>query len=75
MKYLSHNHYAISDALAGRLARENTTSKRLPRHGYCVTVPFLDYGPCTLARTTLRLSDPVKNKRGWVWTLMPETLI
>ena len=71
-RYLSHNHYAISDRTAGQIARTSPgNAGRLPRIGYQRTVQTPD-GPATLARTTLTLSDTVKNKRGWVWTIMPE---
>lgn len=71
LTYLSHNHYAISDRTAGTLAREHATRHRLPRIGYEVDVPLPDGRMAVLARTTLTILDPVKNKRGWVWTVMP----
>lgn len=68
MKYLSYGHYAVTDKEAGRLAKA-TPRGRLPRVGYelCVDLPNGKRG--WLTRTKLLMTDPIKNKRGWVWTV------
>jgi hypothetical protein len=73
LTYLSHNHYMISDANAGRLAKASPgNAGKLPRVGYERDIILPDGRRATLSRTQQSLLDPVpKRARGWVWTVRP----
>ena len=69
MTHLSHGHYRISDADAGRLVRDNG-QKSLPRVGWESDVKLPDGRIASLLRTPMRYGGP---KRGWVWCVVPRT--
>lgn len=66
MTYLSHGHYSVSDADAGRLARK--VKRNLPKYGYELRVELPDGELAWLKRTPH--SGPGAPKRGWVWAVM-----
>lgn len=68
MKYISHNHYRVSDAEAGRLVK--ASGAKLPRHGYAITVVLDDGRYAELLRTPYQHYTDAP-KRGWVWAVMP----
>lgn len=67
MTNIGHGHYKISDADAGRLARE--AGRPLPRHGYALIVELPDGRRADLLRTPYRFAKDAP-KRGWVWAVM-----
>lgn len=68
-KYISHNHYRISDSDAGKLAKASKHGK-LPKHGYEIDVNLPDGKKAVLLRTGYRYREDAP-KRGWVWAVMP----
>lgn len=71
MTYLSHDHYRVSDADAGRLARASAHG-RLPRPGHSIDVTLPDGARAELLRTPYtRAGHTDAPKRGWVWAVMP----
>ena len=63
LTHLSHNHFMVSDADAGRLAR--ASGHPLPRIGYEAEVPLPNGKKVWLKRD----HSPRHNKRGWVWAV------
>jgi len=61
-RHISHGFYRVSDAEAGRMARE--VGAKLPRYGYELR---LDHG--ALMRTPYRHHADAP-KRGWVWAVL-----
>lgn len=61
LTHLSHNHFMISDADAGKLARAQ--GRPLPRVGYESEVKLPNGKKVWMNRT----SAGSFNKRGWVW--------
>jgi hypothetical protein len=79
-KHLSHGFFRVSDAVAGRLAKDSGSP--LPRLGHYLIVelprdafpedsPFYETKLAELSRTQMRYSTSAP-KRGWVWAVMPK---
>jgi hypothetical protein len=66
LTHLSHNHFAISDADAGRLAR--ASGHPLPRIGYEAEVPLPNGKKAWLTRTNTHYRAD-GTKRGWSWSV------
>lgn len=69
LTHISHDHYRVSDADAGRLAR--AVGRPLPRHGYELIVVLEDGRTAALKRTPYGSGHTDAPKRGWVWCVMP----
>jgi len=65
---LSHGIYAVTDRMAGELARQSKAG-RLPQVGREIRVILPSGKQAWLTRTNLTMLDRVKNKRGWVWSV------
>ncbi len=65
---IGYGHYKISDADAGKLAKE--AGKTLPKHGYQLTVSLPDGEIVHLLRTPYSANGHKDApKRGWVWAV------
>jgi hypothetical protein len=67
LTHISHGFYRISDADAGKLARDANT--HLPHHGYELAVVLPNGDEAWLARTPSTFSVKNSPKRGWVWSV------
>lgn len=68
LQNIGYGHYKISDADAGKLAKD--AGKPLPHHGYMMTVKLDDGKIAHLLRTPYA-GHKDSPKRGWVWAVMP----
>lgn len=68
--HLSYGFYVLSDADAGRLAKDAGT--HLPRHGYELGVELPNGLKAWLIRTPA-MHGIRMNKRGWVWAVYRRT--
>lgn len=66
LTHISHGFYRISDADAGKLARDANT--HLPREGYELAVVLPNGDEAWLARTSFKYYQN-SPKRGWVWSV------
>ena len=68
-QYLSHGHYRVTDAIAGRLAKD--AGGKLPAHGMEMMVGLPNGESAWLSRTHLIYGEHRPPKRGWVWSVRP----
>jgi len=71
LQHIGHNHYRISDADAGRLAK--AVGQKLPEHGYELRVELPDGIRAWLSRSPYRYEKD-SPKRGWVWVVFSDEI-